>query len=148
MKMTHRKWATRIVVLLMLLGIVIWGRRISLMLKGFSNLTVYHDFVISGKVVDENGNPFDGVKVEATTGRNIKAGFESETKSLPAINANPSFKFEFDQYSDVLLTFFAKGYRTKSLDFIGGGKHEGMTIVLKPLTGDPDKDGPEYGVGP
>ena len=90
----------------------------------------YSDFAISGKVVDDTGEPLNDVGVKVIAGRSIKMGFESENDSRFDRVASV-FHYKFNNYSIVSLRFFKEGFEEQRLHFTTGGRKEGIVVVLK-----------------
>lgn len=112
--------------------------------KEIHRMTSYHDFVISGNIVDEQGDPIKGVYIGGSTSKEIQMGFDSITGVIPTNQlTGSSFKFEFKQYSRIYLDIFCEGYRDKKIDFASGGRFENMVIILHRKTSDHDWEPPD-----
>ena len=91
----------------------------------------YHDFVISGAVVDENGRPIDGCKIDVLTRRLKAFGTASDDSQQYVDVASSEFRIQRDGYSGIRLGFIKEGYAYQYLDVINGGAYNDQRIVLQ-----------------
>ena len=88
---------------------LIWSKTIDKMWKTALATVKKSKFSISGKIVDNNGNPVNDVRVSISQGYPKKFWDESDyVTSVKIVDSN--FKIEVSGGSDVSLTFSKKGY--------------------------------------
>jgi hypothetical protein len=93
--------------------------------------SAYHDFVISGTVVDDSGRPIDGFKIQLITSRSRNFGTDSGTQYQYVDVASSEFHIERSDYSGIRLGFMKQGYAYQYLDFSTGGVYTNQRIVLQ-----------------
>jgi hypothetical protein len=94
-----------------------------------TELQNHRDFVVSGVVVDDDGEPLDGVTVSVNKGRRKKAGFETEYAQRYQ-KVSRTFEFRETGAAMLLLEFLKPGYEPARFETQEGGEHAGMRIVL------------------
>lgn len=95
-------------------------------------------FVLNGKVVNQEGNPLDDVKVICDVARNTD-GWGQQDRTTTTRLVSGTFSLEFENVSAVTLTFSREGYRKAKLAFTCSlSKEDEETILAGGVVEPPD----------
>jgi hypothetical protein len=85
-------------------------------------------FILSGDVVDPDGNHLSGVTVLVE--KSISLGLDSAAESTETRLVNGTFHFDYQGYGGILLTFELAGYHSQKFQFMMRPDRDAMSLIL------------------